>query len=181
MKEISMHILDIVMNSVKAEAKLIEITVEEKTAENYLKVIIKDDGRGMSEENAKNATDPFYTTRKTRGVGLGLPLLKDACERCNGYLKINSEIGVGTTVEAYFERNNIDRSPMGNMGDTIMTIVNSLEKCELIYKHQVDDEIFNFSTMQIKEILEETEIKENSVLLWIKQYISENINELYKK
>ena len=181
MKEISMHILDIVMNSVKAEAKLIEIIIEEKTAENYVKVIIKDDGTGMSEEALKNVTDPFYTTRKTRSVGLGLPLLKEACERCKGYLKINSSIGYGTTVEAYFERNNIDRSPIGNMGDTIMTIVNSLEKCELIYKHYVDAKIFNFSTLQIKEILEETEIKENSILLWINEDIAENINALYKK
>lgn len=180
MKELSMHILDIVMNSVKAKAKLIEIIIDENVENNFIKIIIKDDGCGMSKETLEKVTDPFYTTRTTRSVGLGLSLLKEACERCNGYLKINSDIGVGTVVESYFERNNIDRSPLGNMGDTIMTIVNSLHDCELIYNHVVNKNIFNFNTIQIKEILQETDINENSILLWIKEYINENIKELYQ-
>jgi len=178
-KELSMHILDIVMNSVKAEANLIEITVKDSIRNNNLKIIIKDNGIGISKEVLKQVTNPFYTTRTTRKVGLGLSLLKETCERCNGYFKINSELGKGTIVECDFERNNIDRAPLGNMGDTIMSIINSLNDCELVYEHEVDDRKFQISTAQLKEILGEVDINDNNVILWIKEYVNENIKELY--
>jgi len=180
MKELSMHILDIAMNSVKAEAKLIEITVEDSIKNNKIVITIKDDGKGMSKEILENVTNPFYTTRNTRKVGLGLPMLKEASERCKGYLKINSQIGVGTVVECYFERNNIDRAPLGNMADTILVTINSLNDCNLVYKHIVDDNSFEISTKQLKEILGEVDINESNIMMWIKEYVNENIRELYK-
>lgn len=179
MKELSMHILDIVMNSVKAEASLIEIEIEDSIKNNILKIIIRDNGRGMSEETLNFVTNPFYTTRNTRKVGLGLPMLKEACERCNGHFNIVSELGKGTVVESLFERNNIDRAPLGSMGVTIMTVVNSLQNCELIYKHKSDKNSFLLSTVQIKEILDGVDIKSNEVMIWIKEYVDENIKELY--
>lgn len=179
MKELSMHILDIVMNSVKAKASLIEITIEDSIKNNTLKIIIKDNGGGMSEEVLANVTNPFYTTRTTRNVGLGIPMLKETCERCNGGFDISSSIGVGTSVECFLERNNIDRAPLGNMGDTIMTIINSLNDCELIYTHKADDNIFQLSTVRIKEILDSVSIKSNDVMLWIREYVNENISKLY--
>jgi hypothetical protein len=178
MKEISMHILDIVMNSVKAKATLIEINIEDSIKYNRLKIAIKDNGIGMSSEMTKHATDPFFTTRTTRKVGLGIPMLKEACERCNGSFHINSEIGEGTLIECHFERNNIDRSPLGNMGDTIMTIINSLEKCELLYKHKTDEDTFILNTAEIKELLNGSNIKDNEVMLWIKEYVNENIRSI---
>ncbi|MBP1924915.1 sensor histidine kinase YesM [Sedimentibacter acidaminivorans] len=180
MKELSMHILDIAMNSVKAEAKLIEITVEDSIKNNSIKITIKDDGKGMSKEILENVANPFYTTRTTRKVGLGLSMLKEASERCNGYLKINSQLGVGTIVESFFERNNIDRAPLGNIADTILVIVNSLKNCNLIYNHVVDDNSFTISTQQLKEILGEVVISDSNVVMWIKEYVNENINDLYK-
>lgn len=179
MKELSMHILDIAMNSVKAEAKLIEIKIEESIKKNIIKITIKDNGRGMSKEVLERVTNPFYTTRTTRKVGLGLPMLKDACERCNGYLKIYSEIGKGTVIESTFERSNIDRAPIGNIGDTVMVIINALNDCELIYTHDVDEKEFQISTIQIKEILEDADINDSNVMLWIKDYVNENIKGLY--
>lgn len=179
MKELSMHILDIAMNSVKAEAKLIEIRIEDSIINNCIKITIKDDGKGMSKEVLEHVTNPFYTTRTTRKVGLGLPMLKDACERCNGYLKINSELGVGTIVESIFERSNIDRAPIGNIGDTIMVIINALDDCELIFIHVVDVKEFQISTFEIKEILGEVDINDSNVMLWIKDYVNENIKNLY--
>ncbi|WP_326909355.1 ATP-binding protein [Sedimentibacter sp. MB31-C6] len=179
MKELSMHILDIAMNSVKANASLIEIEIMDSIKDDVLKIIINDNGNGMSKEILNQVTNPFYTTRKTRKVGLGLPMLKEACERCNGNLTIDSTIGKGTKVECCFERSNIDRAPLGNIGDTIMTIINSLVDCELIYKHKVDMLTFSVSTTEIKEILENVDINESSVLLWIKEYINENIKNLY--
>lgn len=179
MKELSMHILDIAMNSVKAEAKLIEINIEESIKNNFIKITIKDDGKGMSKEVLEQVTNPFYTTRTTRKVGLGLPMLKEASERCSGYLKINSELGVGTIMECFFERNNIDRAPLGNIGDTIMVIINSLIDSELIYTHEVDGNEFQISTVQIKEILDDVDINDSNVMLWIKDFVNENIRSLY--
>lgn len=178
MKEISMHILDIAMNSVKAMATLIEIEVDDSVEKNCLRIIIKDNGTGMSKDMLTKVTDPFFTTRTTRRVGLGLPMLKESCERCNGKLTIDSQLGGGTRVECFFERNNIDRAPMGNMGETIMTIINSLHDCELIYIHSTDRGMFSLSTKEVKNILDEGQISDSSVLLWIKEYINENIREL---
>lgn len=178
MKEISMHILDIAMNSVKAESTLIEIEVKDSVKNNCLKIIIKDNGSGMSEDMLKKVTDPFFTTRTTRKVGLGIPMLKESCERCNGKLTIDSQLGAGTRVECFFERNNIDRAPMGNMGETIMTIINSLHDCELIYTHFTDNGKFTLSTEEVRNILDGGDIQDSSVLLWIKEYINENIREL---
>lgn len=175
MKEVSLHILDIVMNSVKANATLIEIYIDDSINNNWLKVKIKDNGIGMDSEMAKQITNPFFTTRTTRKVGLGIPMIKETCERCNGFLNINSKLGEGTEIEFLFERNNIDRAPLGNMGDTIITIINSLENCELLYSYKTDKGNFNIITADIKEILDGGNIKDNDILLWIKEYINENM------
>ena len=180
MKELSMHILDIAMNSIKAKSKLIEITIEESKNNNLVRIVLKDDGEGMSEDIVKNVTDPFFTTRTTRKVGLGIPLLKEACERCNGYFKINSEIGKGTLVECVFERDNIDRAPLGNMGDTIITIINSLNDCELLYNYFNDEKSFMLSTEELRNILDGASIKSSNVLLWIKEYVNENMQSMSK-
>ena len=181
MKEISMHILDITMNSIKANATLIEIIIEDSIKDNWLKITIKDNGKGMSEETINKVTNPFYTTRTTRNVGLGIPMLKESCERCNGYLIINSKLGVGTTIFCFFERNNIDRAPLGNMGETIMTIINSMDNSELIYTHITNTETFIFNTIEIKTLIDGMDIKDNSVLLWIKEYINENVNIFFNR
>ncbi len=178
MKEISMHILDIVMNSIKAKAAQIQLFIEDSIKNNMLKIIIKDDGIGMTEEMAKLVTDPFYTTRTTRKVGLGLPMLKESCERCNGFLKIESELGEGTTVNCFFERDNIDRAPLGNMGDTIMTIINSLDNCEFLYSHITDEGNFEISTSYMKEVLETDDLRDNVTLLWIRDYVNENLQSI---
>lgn len=175
MKEVSMHILDIVMNSVKAKASLIEIYIDDSINNNWLKIKIKDNGIGMDSDMVKQIANPFFTTRTTRKVGLGIPMLKEACERCNGFLNIKSKLGEGTEIDCLFERNNIDRAPLGNMGDTIITIINSLENCELLYRHKTDKSAFNINTVEIKEILDGGNIKDNDILLWIKEYINENM------
>jgi hypothetical protein len=178
MKEISMHILDIVMNSIKAEASLIELFIEDSIKNNWLKIVIKDNGIGMTDEMVKQVTDPFFTTRTTRRVGLGIPMLKENCEMCNGYLKIKSVLNSGTTIECCFERDNIDRVPLGNMGDTIITIINSLKNCELLYKHSTDVNSFTLSTEEIRVVLDGGSINDNAVLIWIKEYVNENIESI---
>ncbi len=179
MKELSLHILDIVQNSIKANASLIELQINENNAKNILEITIIDNGCGMDEETVKNVTNPFFTTRTTRKIGLGLPLLEEAALRCNGNFKITSEINVGTTVYCSFEKNNIDRSPIGDMATTIMTLLNSIENWELIYIHTVDDKRFDFSTVKIKEILDGASINSPEILLWIKEYVAESVQDLY--
>ncbi|NLJ58091.1 MAG: HAMP domain-containing histidine kinase [Tissierellia bacterium] len=175
MKEISMHILDIATNSIDAEATLLEINIEDSKINNSLKISIKDNGKGMSEEVKIKVTDPFYTSRTSRKVGLGIPLLKENCEKCNGYLLIDSYLGMGTKISCFFERDNIDRAPLGNMGDTIMSIINYARDCELIYTYKTDAGEFLFNTKEIKKILQGADINDTSVLLWVKDYINENM------
>ena len=178
MKEISMHILDIVMNSINAKATLVEVCIVDSKKINRLKISIKDNGVGMSSEMVKKAEDTFFTTRTTRKVGLGIPMFKESCERCNGSFNIQSKIGEGTLVECTYERDNIDRIPLGNMGDTIMAIIVSLRNCELLYTHITDIGTFILNTSQIRELLGERSIEDNEILLWIREYVNENIQTI---
>lgn len=183
MKELSLHILDIVQNSLKANATKVTVTINENEKDNTFNITVEDNGCGMSKEIIDKVTNPFYTTRTTRKVGLGIPLLQEAANRCNGWLKINSSEGKGTRLECMFERNNIDRAPLGNIADTIMTIVNSLNGCEFEYKYFFNNQLFSFSTEEIKKIVGESAIRTPEVLLWIKEYVAEgmqNVSETSK-
>lgn len=178
MKELSLHILDIAQNSIKAGGKNIEIIINENTAENLLTIEINDDGCGMSEEFLKKVRDPFATTRTTRDVGLGIPLFEAAAMQCGGRLDIESEVNVGTKLKAYFEYDSIDRAPIGNMAETMMTIVSGACDREFIYKHIKNDKEFVFDTVKIKEILGDVPLNEPAVLSWITGFIEEGLSEL---
>lgn len=180
MVEISLHILDVVQNSIKAEATEIEIFVNEDISKNILELKITDNGKGMSEEFVKNVTDPFVTMRKTRKVGLGLSLLKSAAELTGGSMKVSSKIGKGTVVEADFVYDSIDRMPLGDMAFTMVTLVACNPDINFVYIHKYCGKIFEFSTKKVKEILNGVFIGEQSVLQWIEDYIVEGICELKK-
>jgi len=152
-RELSLHILDLVENSLGAGARRIEIEIVEDSAKDRLTVFVSDDGRGMDAEALKRATDPFFTTRWTRHVGLGLPLLKAATERCEGTLWIASEPGVRTTVKATFRKSHIDRAPLGNMADTLLAIILYHSEADLVYNHRVDAATFSFDTAEMRELL----------------------------
>lgn len=178
MRELALHILDIVQNSIAAEAEVVEVTIKELPAKNSLTITIEDDGSGMTKEESKKAVDPFVTSRDTRTVGLGLPLLKRAAKECGGDFKLDSKPGLGTTVEASFELDHIDRAPLGDMVSTLITILNSNPDLDFIYYHQVGEESFVFNTREIKEELEGVEINNRRILNWIKEYLEENLAEL---
>ena len=133
MTELSLNILDIAENSVKAGASLTEITVEVDTAQNLLEIIIRDNGCGMSEEQVKQVVDPFYTTRTTRKVGLGVPFFKESAEATGGSFSIESKIGIGTTVKASYKLDNIDRMPMGDLTATIHTLITMHEDLDFLF------------------------------------------------
>ena len=178
MPEISLNILDVAENSVKAKASLIEISVEVNTAADTLTVIIKDDGCGMNDEQLAKVTDPFYTTRTTRKVGLGVPFFKLAALQSGGSFDITSKEGQGTTVTAVFGLTNIDRMPLGDMTSTIHTLVTFNEKNDFLYKYSIDDRTFKLDTREFREILGGVSFTEPDVSAYIKEYLAENEKEV---
>jgi hypothetical protein len=178
MRDISLHVLDIANNSLAADASLIEISVEEDTANNMLRVKIKDNGRGMDEETVKKAIDPFYTSRKTRRVGLGLPLLKASCERCGGTFAIKSKPGEGTEVYAGFRYDNIDRPPLGDMPETIFSLVVLNPSIDFVYRHSRNGHVFMMDTREIKKILQGLPLNTPEVAGWLSRHLKEGISNL---
>ncbi len=136
MEDLSLHILDVVENSIEANASKIEIKIIEEKSRDLLVIEIKDNGRGMNKETINKVLDPFYTTRTTRKVGLGLSLLAQAAKESNGNFEINSKVGEGTVVKASFQYSHIDCKPIGNMNDTIVTLIISHPEINFIYEYQ---------------------------------------------
>ena len=178
MRELSLNILDIAQNSISAGASLTEIIVNENTKENTLLIGIYDNGCGMTEEQVKSVIDPFFTTRTTRKVGMGIPLFKMSCEQTGGKFTIESEKGVGTKINALYKTDSVDFTPLGDIAATIVTIVSMNSDKEFLYKRVLDDKEFIFSTVEIKKILDGVPLSEPSVMSWIEQYINEQTNEL---
>ena len=177
MKEISLNILDIAENSVKAGASLTEIIIKEE--DNLLTLTIRDNGCGMSEETVKSVIDPFYTTRKTRSVGLGIPLLKLACEQTGGSLDIKSKVkgsdttDHGTTVTAVFRKDHLDFTPLGDVISSIVTLVQGHPDTDFLFTHYVGEKEISVDTRALREILEDIPLSSFEVLTWIKGYLEE--------
>ena len=179
MKELSLHILDIMQNSIVAGASLVELTVIEDKEADVLKFTISDNGCGMSSEMLKRVTDPFTTSRTTRKVGMGIPLLKLAAENTGGGIELSSEVGVGTVISATFGYSHIDRQPLGDMAETILGIVASYEETDFVYIHRVNDKEYKLDTREIKTVLGGVSLRQPEVTIWLKGYLEENENELY--
>ena len=149
MEDLSLHILDVVENSIAAGASKIEVKITEDQASDLLVIEIKDDGRGMDKETLDKVLDPFYTTRTTRRVGMGLSLLAQAAEDSNGNFKINSKVGVGTKIKASFQYSHIDRKPIGDMKTTFITLLMSYPEINFIYTHKDDEGISTLDSNNI--------------------------------
>jgi signal transduction histidine kinase len=148
MEDLSLHILDIVENSIAAMAGRIEIRVEEDQAKDLVTIEIKDDGNGMDEQTLKKALDPFFTTRKTRRVGLGLSLLAQAARDSEGTFDLSSKPGEGTTVNATFRLSHPDCKPMGDIGQTMQVLIAAHPEIEFLYEHKKDNSIYHFDTRE---------------------------------
>lgn len=180
MKEISLHILDITQNSIVAGASKIVLEVIEDTKEDILRFTIKDNGCGMDEEFLKNVINPFTTKRTTRKVGLGIPLLKLAAENAGGGIDIKSRVGEGTEISAWFKHSHIDRQPLGNMADTMFTLITSNTEPDFDYIHKYNDKEFKVSTREIKEILGDVPLNNIEVSGWLADFLKEGESELYE-
>lgn len=179
MKELSLNILDIAENSTKANAKLIILTIVEDTTRDVLEIELKDDGCGMAPEFLKKVTDPFTTTRTTRKVGMGIPLFKEAAEETGGHFEIISKEGMGTEIKAVFGYSHIDRMPLGDMAGTVSTLVQCHPDTDFLYTHRFDSRSFVFDTREVREILGGVSLGEPEVALWVREFLQENLNELY--
>ncbi len=173
LRELALHILDLVENSIAAGATRVTIEVIEDAPADRLTIRVADNGRGMDADLAARVADPFVTTRTTRRVGLGLPFLKQAAELCNGALIIDSAQGVGTTVTAVFQNSHIDRMPMGDLPGTILTLVVGNPQVDFVYRHVVDDKTFEFDTRPIKQELGEVALSEPKVIKYLKDALKE--------
>lgn len=174
MKELSLNILDIAMNSVKAEAKNVFIEISEN--DSSLEIAIRDDGCGMSPEQVENVTNPFFTTRTTRNVGMGIPLLKLAAEQTDGKFSIDSSKkpeNHGTETRAMFNKNHIDFTPLGDVVSTITTLIQGSPNIRWSFKHIYGDEIVELDTDELKAVLGDVPLDNYEVIKWIEDYLHE--------
>lgn len=178
MKDLSLHILDIVQNSIRAKAKLIGIEIAERPNENQLIITITDDGTGMRPEQLQRAIDPFYTSRTTRKVGLGLSLFKQNAEMTGGNFKIESELGKGTKVTAIFGMNHLDRPLMGDLVGTLLILICSSEEINYVFKHQTAFGGFELDTRKVRQTLENVPISNPEVRLFLKEMLQDNLEQI---
>ncbi len=183
MKELSLNVLDIVENSVKAKADLIRIILKEN--DETLTMTVADNGCGMREEILRGVIDPFYTTRTTRKVGLGIPLLKMAAEQTGGAVTITSRHeseypdSHGTEITALFYKQHIDFTPMGDIVSTITTLIQGSPEIDFEFQHSIKDQEVLLDTRQLREILgEEIPLSSPEILRWIAQYLDDQYKNI---
>ena len=178
MRELALHILDIAENGINAGADLVEILVEESYRDNLLRIGIKDNGRGIPQELIKKVLDPFYTTRTTRRVGLGLSLVKEAAKRCDGDFQLHSEEGHGTEVKIIFRRDHIDLAPLGDIAGSMISLIMGNPGVDFIYDHDSDGKRFRLDTREVRKQLDGGDITHPEVIGFLRQFMSEGLAEI---
>jgi hypothetical protein len=179
MREISLHIMDIVQNSITAQAGNIAVRICEDSNKDLLRVEIEDDGRGMDSEYLARVTSPFVTARSTRKVGLGIPLFKAGCERAEGSFGIQSAPGVGTKVCGTYKLSHLDRPPMGDLAGTLYTIAVCNPSLNFVFEASSPVKTFFCSTAEIKEKLGGMSLATPEVSTWLIEYLKEGIDEIF--
>jgi signal transduction histidine kinase len=179
MRELSLNILDIVQNSITAGANLIEIALNISETDDRFEILISDNGKGMSQELLNKITDPFVTTRTTRKVGMGLSLFKYSAESCGGSFDIISTLGKGTAVKAQYIISSIDRMPLGDIAETLISLIVSIEEIDFIFKVKSGKGEGILDMREIKATLQGFPISSNEVIEFLRDYISENLSYLY--
>jgi hypothetical protein len=179
-RELSLHILDLLENAVEAGASRVELAIVEDFEADELAIFVRDNGRGMEQQTLQQAVDPFFTTRTTRHVGLGLPLLAAAARRCDGDLVLESAPGVGTEVRAAFRHSHLDRAPLGKMADTLLAFLLYKDGSapELHYLHRVGDQGFELDTAAVQAELVDIPLSHPAVRGWLYDYFVEGEAEL---
>ncbi len=175
MQDISLHILDIVENSVAAQASWIEIRLSENKRRDRLTLEVVDNGIGMDEETQKKALDPFFTSKTVRRFGLGLSLLSESARAAGGHLSITSKRGEGTRIKAVFQHSHIDRRPLGNIGETILTLVIGNPAIDFFYVHKKDRQRYVFDTRAIRSRLRDIPVSSLEGMRMIKEELRKDL------
>lgn len=177
MEDLAMYLLDIANNSIRAMASIIEIILINSAKRDLLLLCIKDNGDGMDEEMVQKVQDPFFTTRTTRKVGLGIPLFKQGALMAGGSFRLESTPKKGTVIEASYQRSHLDRPPLGDIAESLVTVIQAGEDRTIQFHYEDDKRVFDLDTNQIKEVLDGVSILTPEVLLWLKTYIKEGIGQ----
>jgi len=178
MEDISLHILDVAENGIRAGARLLKITITEDMQNDLLTITIQDNGRGMEPDFLKSVLDPFVTTRTTRTVGLGLSLFQQSAREAEGDLVVESGLGVGTTVKVRMRHGHIDRKPMGNMAETMLSLIEGNPEVDFVYTHTKNGREYVLDTRSIREELEEISMNSPAVIDIIKQDLESGLQEI---
>ena len=178
MEDLSLHILDIAENAIAAKAKKIDVLIKEELNEDRLVIEITDDGIGMDEKARGKAIDPFFTTRTSRRVGLGLSLMAQAAREAGGMFRIESELGKGTKVTATFQYSHIDRKPLGSMIETMTTLLLGNPELDISYSHQKEGKTYTLSSQALKERFRNRSLAAPEVIQWLKRHLKEGLAQI---
>lgn len=179
MRELSLNVMDVAQNSVRAQASLVYITVTESDKEDNLTISIRDNGCGMTDEQVQQVIDPFFTTRTTRKVGLGVPLFKLSAEQTGGSFDITSKVGEGTVTTASYVKSSVDMTPLGDINDTVKILIQCNPDIDFVFTHSTDLSSFTLDTRELREILAGVPLDTPDVLEWIAQFLEENTQNIY--
>ncbi|MBQ3264644.1 MAG: sensor histidine kinase [Ruminococcus sp.] len=179
MRELSLNVMDVAQNSVRAEATVVRISVIESDQEDRLTIVIADNGCGMTQEQVQQVIDPFFTTRTTRKVGLGVPLFKLSAEQTGGSFDIQSEKGVGTTTTASYVKSHVDMTPLGDINSTVKILIQCNPDIDFVYTCTTDNGSFTLDTRELREVLGDVSLDTPDVLEWIADYLEENTRNIY--
>jgi len=180
MKDLSLHILDLVQNSLRAGARLVEISITEEKEKDLMQVEIKDNGKGIPPAVLAKVLDPFYTSRTTRRVGLGLPLFQIAARRTGGNLYIAPVPGGGTRVAATFGLQHWDRPPLGDIAETLLALIAGNPEVDFIYRHRRNGREYRLDTREIKSVLEEVEVTNPVVANHLRRELKKELADFFK-
>jgi anti-sigma regulatory factor (Ser/Thr protein kinase) len=178
LEDISLHILDIVENAIAAKATKIGISIIEEPKRDQLVIEIEDDGIGMDEEVSLKAIDPFFTTRTSRRVGLGLSLLAQSAQEAGGMLRIESELGKGTKVTATFQYRHIDRKPLGSMVETMTTLLLGNPELDISYSHEKEGKSYLLKGQALKERFKDRSLAGPEAIQWLRKHLKEGLAQI---
>lgn len=178
MRELAQHILDLVENSAAAGASRVQIVVEVRGDADLLTITVRDNGRGMPTETLAKATDPFFTSRSSRRVGLGIPLLKASAERSGGCLRIESQVGTGTLVEAVFALSNVDTPPLGDLKSTLICSIVGHQDMDVLFRQTVGDKVFELDSGLVKQALGDVPLTDPRALRWLERTVTEGLDRI---
>ena len=177
LRDISLHIHDLSENSITAGATLIRIAL--CAEDGVLTLRLTDNGKGMSPELLARVEDPFTTSRTERKVGMGIPFFKLACEQTGGSFRIASELGKGTELTGRLMIGNIDRIPLGDVGETVSMLILESPETRFVLELTARGESFTLDTDEVREQLDGAPISDFEILQWIKEYVNESVLNIF--